>query len=292
MPANEVAQKYIALLKRSLVGELYIENEARILSVVSMLLNGQKFSYRDFYEIAPGNEVVQALKKAKLGGDTVHVSRRNWDGSMIHAPELRNFTELSHTLIGTKRLDNLQACIETVLDDKIEGDLIETGVWRGGAVIFMRGVLAAYDVKDRTVWAADSFQGLPPPTYPQDAGFDYSEKVYPFLSVSQQAVAELFERYGLLDEQVKFLAGWFKDTLASAPIKSLAVLRLDGDLYESTMDVLNPLYDKVSRGGFVIVDDYFAFPPCKRATDEFRASRSISDSLIQIDECGAFWRKC
>lgn len=292
MPArNDLTQKYLNLLKRSLVGELYIENEVRILSVVAFLLNNSRFSYQDFYAVNRDNSIFQVLQKSKTDGNTLVLNRRNLDGSMSPATELRNFTELSHTLIGMKRLDNIQACIETVLDEAIEGDLIETGIWRGGATIFMRGVLAAYGVSDRLVWAADSFQGVPPPSHPQDAGFDLSARVYPFLTVSREAVAELFEKYGLLDDQVKFLAGWFKDTLATAPIKSLAVLRLDGDLYESTMDALNPLYPKVAKGGFIIVDDYHSCPPCQRAIDDFRAARNISDSLVRIDDQSVFWRK-
>jgi hypothetical protein len=116
----------------------------------------------------------------------------------------------------------------------IPGDLIETGIWRGGAVIFMRGVLAACGIADRIVWAADSFEGVPPPTHPQDANLDLSARVYSFLVVSLEQVSELCARYDLLDGQVKFLKGWFKDTLQTAPIEKLAMLRLDGDLYEST----------------------------------------------------------
>jgi len=69
------------------------------------------------------------------------------------------------------------------------------------------------------------------------------------------------------------------------------LLRLDGDLYESTMDALVPLYDKVSPGGFVIVDDYYSCAPCGRAIDEFRAARSITAPLERIDEQSVFWRK-
>ena len=90
---------------------------------------------------------------------------------------------------------------------------------------------------------------------------------------------------------MRFLEGWFKDTLAIAPINQLAVLRLDGDLYESTMDALNPLYDKVSVGGFVIVDDFFSCPPCGRAIHDFRESHSIHEPLVGIDEQSVFWRK-
>ena len=124
-------------------------------------------------------------------------------------------------MIGMKRLDNLQHCVEDTLARQVPGDLIETGVWRGGASIFMRGILRAHGVSDRTVWVADSFQGLPPPNpdaYPADAGdplhtFDY-------LAVSLEDVKSHFERYGLLDDQVRFLKGWFRDTLPAAPIGS------------------------------------------------------------------------
>ena len=69
------------------------------------------------------------------------------------------------------------------------------------------------------------------------------------LAVSLEEVQRNFSKYGLLDEQVVFLKGWFKDYAADAPIDKLALLRLDGDMYESTMDTLSALYDKVSRAG-------------------------------------------
>ena len=115
--------------------------------------------------------------------------------------------------------------------------------------------------------------------------------MFPVLAVSCDAVRELFERYALLDDQVKFLPGWFKDSLAAAPIERLSVLRLDGDLYESTMDTLNPLYAKVASGGFIIVDDYYSCPPCGAAVEDFRSTHGITDPLVRIDEQGVYWRK-
>jgi hypothetical protein len=194
-------------------------------------------------------------------------------------------------MIGRKRMDNLQYCIETVLTENIEGDLIETGVWRGGATIFMRGVLASYNISDRKVWVADSFEGLPTPTLEQDQEFDLTKEKFPVLCVSLEKVKELFSRYDLLDEQVKFLIGWFKDTLPNAPIEKLSILRLDGDLYESTMDSFTHLYDKVSIGGFIIIDDYNALPVCKMAVHDFRKKRNIQDEMIEIDPSSLYWRK-
>ena len=203
-----------------------------------------------------------------------------------------DYTSDAETMIGRLRLDNLQACVLDVVQSGVPGDLIETGVWRGGASIFMRAVLKAYGVTDRTIWVADSFQGLPKPDpvrYPADAkdGLWRAE----VLAVSLDEVKANFARYQLLDDQVRFLPGWFRDTLPPAPIERLAVLRLDGDLYESTMDALTALYPKLSVGGYVIVDDYGAMASCRRAVEDFRAEQGITDRVEPIDWTGVYWRR-
>ena len=292
MKKTELTRQYLDLLKKSLLNELYVENEARLIHTFISMLNNRPLDYKDYFNITRVNSgLIKRLLNYKLIGDGTVLRHTAADGSVTDVHDLRNVTELSHTMIGRKRLENLQFCIETVLDENIAGDFIETGIWRGGACIFMRGILMAYGVTDRTVWAADSFEGVPPPSWPEDEGFDISANVLPVLAVSLDEVRELFRRYGVLDEQVKFIKGWFKDTLAAAPIERLAILRLDGDLYESTMDALAPLYDKVGRGGFVIVDDYGSCPPCKRAIDDFRTQRGISDALQSIDIQSVYWRK-
>jgi hypothetical protein len=179
-----------------------------------------------------------------------------------------------------------------VLQERIAGDLIETGVWRGGACIFMRGVLKAYGVTNRTVWVADSFAGLPPgdlASYPKELTLPLD--VYADLAVSLEEVQRNFARYQLLDGQVKFLKGWFRDTLPGAPIRKLAVLRLDGDLYESTMVALKALYPRLSPNGFVIVDDYNMVQACNDAVEDFRRDQGITVPLQIIEGGGTFWRK-
>ena len=206
--------------------------------------------------------------------------------------EGRDWPATAETMVGRRRLDNVRLAVETVLAEGVPGDLIETGVWRGGVTILMRGMLDAWEDPDRCVWVADSFEGLPAPNvedYPDDEGHDLSGVAT--LMVGAEQVRANFDRYGLLDDRVRFLEGWFADTLAPAPIDQLAVLRLDGDLYESTMDALVPLYDKVSPGGFVIVDDYGAWEPCRKAVDDFRAERGITDEIVEIDWTGVHWRK-
>ncbi len=292
MIQSEIAIKYIELLKSSLLNELYVENEARILHTFISRLNGGVVNFNDYFNIVQSQPaLLTSLRDAKLAGNTITLLQKMADGTSRAAHELRNLIELSHTMIGRKRLDNLQQCMETVLTENVPGDFIETGIWRGGACIFMRGILVAHGVTDRTIWAADSFEGVPPPTWPEDEGFNISRDVLPVLAVPLEDVQQLFQRYGLLDDKVQFLKGWFKDSLPVAPIEQLAILRLDGDLYESTMTALLPLYDKVAHGGFVIVDDYGSCPPCKRAIDDFRMERGITDTLHVIDQQSVYWRK-
>jgi Macrocin-O-methyltransferase (TylF) len=202
----------------------------------------------------------------------------------------RDVPSHAHTMIGMRRLDNLQYCVERVIADGVPGDLIETGVWRGGACIFMRAVLKAHGVTDRRVWVADSFRGLPAPDldrYPIDVQL---QAIAGKLAVTQDKVKGNFQRYGLLDDQVCFLEGWFKDTLCSASISQLAVMRLDGDLYESTWDVLTALYERLAPGGFVIIDDY-NLACCKLAVTDFRAQLGIREPMNDIDGMGAYWRR-
>lgn len=203
----------------------------------------------------------------------------------------RDWPTMAYTMIGLKRMLNLKQCTEDVIRRGVPGDLIETGVWRGGATIFMRGILRAYGVADRRVWVADSFAGLPTPDsekYPADTGDPHH--TFAALAVSIEEVKSNFERFGLLDDQVRFLKGWFNETLPSAPIDRLSVIRLDGDMYGSTMDALINLYPKLSVGGYVIVDD-FALTPCKQAVEDFRTAHGIDEPIQKIDWTGAFWRK-
>ncbi|WP_018503386.1 TylF/MycF family methyltransferase [Parafrankia discariae] len=204
----------------------------------------------------------------------------------------RDWPRLAHTMTGVRRMESLQYCVEQVLRDGVAGDLIETGVWRGGSCILMRGVLAAYGDTERTVWVADSFEGLPPPDparYAADAGDTHHQNRA--LAVSLEEVRDNFRRYGLLDGQVRFLKGWFRDTLPAAPIDRLAVLRLDGDMYESTVDALRGLYPKLSPGGFCVVDDYGAIEGCRAAVDDFRRTAGIEEEIVRIDWTGVYWRK-
>jgi O-methyltransferase len=205
----------------------------------------------------------------------------------------RDWPSEGETMIGMIRLNNVQECAVDTLRNGVPGDFVEAGVWRGGATILMRAILAAYGDRTRRVWVADSFEGLPrpdPERYPVDAG-DRHWELSPYLAVPLDEVKRNFARYGLLDDQVRFIPGWFKDTLPGAAIEKIAVLRIDGDMYESTLEALTSLYPKLASGGYVIIDDYGALPNCKAAVLDFRKMFGIQDEIRTIDWTGVYWQK-
>ncbi|MBE9187212.1 tetratricopeptide repeat protein [Microcoleus sp. LEGE 07076] len=229
-------------------------------------------------------------------GSEVSVSsnRKERAGKKATASEVENgryWPSRAHTMIGRKRLDNIQYCVEKVIENKIDGDLIETGVWRGGATIFMKAILEIFNVKDKIVYVADSFEGLPEPDaekYPVDNGDEHFK--VDFLKVSLDEVKENFLKYNLLDDQVRFIKGFFEESLKKVEIEKISVLRLDGDIYSSTIQVLNYLYDRVAVGGYIIVDDY-GLKGCRTAVDDFRKKRNITENMIKIDWTGVYWQK-
>ena len=266
-----VNDRYVDLLMGCLTRELFINEEARDI---------------DLSDWPDDTERVRAILKAnnwrlmRRGGDPVTRS----DG--------KDWPPTAETMVGRQRLDDVRQCVNSVLADGVPGDFIETGVWRGGVTILMRGLLAAWGDTERCVWVADSFKGLPAPNaaaFPQDVGHDMSS--FQALAISANEVRANFARYGLLDGQVKFLEGWFQETLPSAPIKELSILRLDGDMYESTMDALEALYPKLAIGGYVLVDDYGAWPNCRQACNDYRSRHGIKDKIISVDWTGVHWRR-
>jgi len=194
----------------------------------------------------------------------------------------------AETMIGVKRLANIQYCIEQIIKDEIKGDVIECGVWRGGATIFMKAVLNEY--KDqRKVFVADSFNGFPSNLrYEYDRMAEFLDE--PILKVSKEEVQKNFEKYGVLDDRVEFVEGYFSESLVGFTNR-LALLRVDCDLFESVMDVLENLYNNVEQGGFVIIDDFGQIEQCQVAVHMFRIKHKIVAKIEQIDYAGIYWRK-
>jgi O-methyltransferase len=266
VPLSEVAGAYLDLMEQILTG---------ILMQDPPIVTERHRNYANFIARSLGST-------SELAEETLAEYQLSWRENGMDCP--------SHafTMIGRRRLRNFRELIGRAIADGIPGDILETGVWRGGASIMARAVLRAWDDPSRKVFVADSFEGLPPPSYAQDAGSDLHEQ--PELAVSLEDVRDNFARLDLLDERVVFLKGWFKDTMPVAPIARLAVMRLDGDMYESTIDPLNHMFDKVSAGGWVIIDDYF-IPSCRAAVMDFLGARGLSPEILPIDEFSAYFQK-
>jgi hypothetical protein len=237
----------------------------------------------------PKSAVLHRLNRAarRFGIEAVRLTPTRPEDYLESGHEAQNRAEDAETMLGTRQLDHMQRCIVDVLTRNVPGDLIEAGVWRGGMTIFMRAALAAYQCSDRRIWVADSFAGLPE-TDSRHETFDWHKGD---MAVPLEAVKANFARYGLLDPQVEFLVGFFADTLPHAPIEKLAILRVDADLYQSTLDVLNNLYAVLSPGGYAIFDDYQNLPDCRRAIEEFRAARAIHEPIQPIDGRAVYWQK-
>lgn len=279
MLTAELRDRYLDLMKRMLTGALTEDGDL-------VLGGGLEIGHKTWkWRAADALAKVAATRKIEL------VQKKPYDA---HAREHgMDWPSRAESMIGLKRMANIQECIASVIADDVPGDLIETGVWRGGATIFMKANLVAWGDSTRRVWVADSFEGLPAPDparYPADIG----DITFQFegLRIGVNQVRHNFERYGLLDDKVMFLEGWFKDTLPTAPIDELALLRLDGDLYESTWQALEPLYPKLSVGGYCIVDDWHAYEDqAQVAVKDYFASQGISEEIIEIDGVGVYWRK-
>lgn len=196
------------------------------------------------------------------------------------------------SMAGLHRLRDARACVESVVSDGVSGDVIEVGCWRGGASILMRATLDTLGEDDRTVWVADSFAGFPMPDlerYPEDGELE-DLSLFDFLAAPLEDVKQNFDRLGL-SKGIRFVPGFFDETLPGLGDRRWSVVRLDGDTYESTKLALESLYGGLSTGGYLIIDDYWLIEECQRAVADFRTENGIEEPIEQIDWSGARWRR-
>jgi O-methyltransferase len=275
-PDPSLRRRYLDLLKRALVNLIYPEHELRIEELETNGVGDDSIAHerrlRDIRYLE-AHTFADLLEHKRLGS--------TWR---------KRVTRFSHTMIGLRRLDNLDYCAASVFANDTPGDFLEAGVCQGGASVFLRGLQVAHGQSHRRTWVADSFRGLPASTATADVDHDFAERRFPWLAASVTAVQDNFRTYGLLSGEVRFLEGWFSETLPQAPVEQLAILRIDADLYSSTRDVLASLHDRVSPGGFVIIDEYSAFEPCRRAVDDFRREHAIDAPLRRVDGSGVYWQ--
>ena len=271
------AALYLSLLKKIILNEIYLEDEERIYYLRRCVEKADTFDYRVLHDIADARpeDHREFLRSREIG--------------QFPYRKISN-SGYQHSMIGRVRMDSLHRCLDMVCAENVPGDLMECGVWRGGAAIFMQGYLKAHGINGRRVVLADSFEGLPASGEPDDPSL--TPDIFPQLAVALETVIENFRKYDLWDETVLTIKGWFSETLPSCGVERLALLRADGDLYTSTTDILENLYDKVAPGGVVIIDDFGVLPSCARAVREFFERRGEpAPDMERIDWSGVYWRK-
>ncbi|MCI5051911.1 MAG: TylF/MycF family methyltransferase [Simkaniaceae bacterium] len=288
--AANLPQDCLSLIDRYSDGSIYIDQEEREQNKSEIEWIRKKNPYQGGYKLNEKKirqEYLSIVKRIVRGvfelGEHPRKDVPNYRG--IHK-------ELRYTMVSGQAINTLWQLMKDVEERAIEGDFLEAGVWRGGVSIFMKAFIHAYENTKRHVWVADSFEGWPKIEDDPDT-IRCNNAVKKWIMVSDKAVQRNFARCNLLDEKVHFLKGWFKDTLAKAPIEKLAILRLDGDLYSSTKESIEALYPKLAVGGYIIVDDYNMFPGCNQAIDEYRESHGITAPMYrQGARCkGVYWKK-
>ena len=275
---NKINEKYLKLVEDTILSSIHKYNYSPLNYSKNLLKNLIKF----FLKISFNNDFKEITIKSKIRDEEI-------ENGLVRGTN-------SFSMIGLKRLKNIRYLIEKINEEKISGDLIEAGIWKGGVIIYMRACLLSLNMNNK-VFGADSFAGLPEiddQTYPE-------YKIYrqilkngndKGLIISQDEVIENLNKFGFHDDNTILLKGWFNETLTDGRINKISLLRIDGDMYKSTYEALNLLYDKVSKGGYVIIDDYgLQSQACKKAVDDFRKKNDISSEIINIDWSGIYWKK-
>lgn len=204
-----------------------------------------------------------------------------YDGERWRVPDAAR----PHTGLRLIQLLNLQQRATDVLNRGVAGDFLEAGVWQGGVIVFLAGVLRAYGSADVRLWAADTFAGIPWDAHPACVN-DPVDQWADRWAVPLERVRQNIRRYGLLDDGIRFVSGPFREALPAAGIERLALLRIDADAYASTMDALTLLHPKVERGGCVIVDDWH-LEGCRRAVLDYCAAHDIRAPIQGVHDAHA-----
>ena len=252
----------------------------------------QRRAYLELLKLTLCDLAGATTETAYLSVDKSHVYRREPTPQELAFRRVgKDWPHNGLTMVGLTRLDDLQHCVEQVVADGVDGDLIEAGVWRGGASILMRATLDTLGASDREVWLADSFQGFPTPdaeSFPIDGDLDLSP--HGFLAVTAEQVRGHFARLGL-DHDTRFVEGFFHETLPGLQGGSWSLVRLDGDTYESTWTGLESLYPGLAAGGYLVIDDYGFVPACREAVEDYRREHGIDEPIEEVDWNCVRWRR-
>jgi O-methyltransferase len=196
-------------------------------------------------------------------------------------------TFLPYTMVSLARLRCLDRLVRLVDEEGIPGDVVECGTCNGGSAAIL-GRIACTSPLGRHTFLLDSFAGLPP-AGPRD---DPEAAAYTGLCCGNpDTVRALLRRAGVPDAAATLVPGWFHETLPTLPPAPIALLHIDADWYDSVHVCLEHLYDRVSPGGCIVLDDYGYWQGCRRAWEDFGAARGLEITLTPVDGIGVWFRK-
>lgn len=272
MQTEELRERYLDLIKRFLIRYEFDE---------------EIIEYRDIRVTSRYRRILKLL--SKFLPEDIKLLEMGKKRELSERLEGKDWPVTAESMVGLKRMNQLHDALRTIERERLPGDIVETGVWRGGALIFAASFLEVNEIYGRKVFGCDSFEGLPKPSIDYPVDFGDSHFKYSYLSVSIDQVKKNLRKYNVGMDQVTLVKGWFSDTLHKIETERIAILRLDGDMYSSTIEALEALYHKVVSGGFVIIDD-FSLKGAHQAVVDFLHSRAITVEFEEIDEASAFFR--
>jgi O-methyltransferase len=189
----------------------------------------------------------------------------------------------------------IEKIIFSISKYNISGDFVEVGVWKGATAIYIKALMEMYKIKS-TLWLFDAFDTpIDWKKYTKEKDikalnefFNIKDIIFPSLN----EIVFQFNKFELNTNNIELIEGDVFDTLESQDIKNISLLRLDIDMYESTLFALEVLYPLVCSGGYIIIDDYYVEKfNCKEAVDYFRSEHNILEKLNRIGNFIVYWQK-
>ena len=204
-----------------------------------------------------------------------------------------------YTVTTIERVTALVQSVKYIVDNELEGDFVECGVWKGGSCMIMAGELLKKGDSTRQIWMYDTFEGMSEPTDDDEeietgikgadllSGIHKTNDKYNMWAYSPiDEVKDNMQKTNYPSDKIKYVKGKVEDTLTKILPDKIALLRLDTDWYESTKIELEKLYPLLVKGGVMIVDDYGHFAGSKKAVDEYFKSLGHGPLLNRIDYSG------
>jgi O-methyltransferase len=205
------------------------------------------------------------------------------------------------TMTGRERIEALVRAVEYIVENRIAGDFVECGVWKGGSLYAMMLTLQRLGDNGRHLWGYDTFTGMTAPAEldvsihgenAQQIYSDHAKRGEQWLAIPRTTVAKNLYRSGYAMEKVRLVEGDVQLSLRHDLPSSIAILRLDTDWYESTLLELQTLYPKLVPRGIMIVDDYGHWGGAKKAVDEYFSKSNFRPLLQRVDYTARLVVKC